>query len=72
MRGLIKMKYSSEFKEICMNCKNRAVGCQCFCPDYSEFRKLLEEEKKRIQMEKAERDFYFSLKRGFINGKKSK
>lgn len=63
------MKRSSDFKEICRSCNNRHMGCQCFCNDYNEFRQLLEKEKKIIAAQKAERDFYYGLKRRLIDGK---
>lgn len=63
------MKRSSDFKKICRNCKNRHMGCQCFCNDYNEFRQLLEKEKKAIAAAKAERAFYYSLKERVYNGK---
>lgn len=63
------MKKSGEFRDICKKCKNRHMGCQCFCADYNEFRLLLEKEKKAIAAAKAERAFYYSLKERVYNGK---
>ena len=63
------MRRSTDFKAICKKCKNRHIGCQSFCPDYNEFKWLLEKEKKAIAAAKAERAFYYSLKERVYNGK---
>jgi len=40
-------------KCLCHHCKNRAVGCHKFCPDYRKYRRELEAMQAK---EKAERE----------------
>lgn len=49
-------------KCLCHHCKNRAVGCHKFCPDYRKYRRELEEQQSLINQDKrAERVYFKSL-----------
>ena len=46
---ITKRRYEANMKELkampkcmCYHCKNRAIGCHKFCPDYRKYRRELE------------------------------
>lgn len=56
----------------CKDCTDRCIGCHSTCGDYAEYKKKLEENRKKINAENDEKRFYYLVKSELVKGYKKR